>query len=201
MKKLILLITIASLSACKVIDDPVDTGICQSDKTKTMWEYFLSDTHGDWTIITEAIQYAGIKYIFDGSDSRYQQITFFGITDFSIKKFLYENQLQTIYDLTPEKCKTMLLSHIITEKRMKDSFGFEVKGTNDGGTILTTLSGKQLRIYRITTPGKYGPESGPVLMAIHALESGFKADIASANIEVKNGVVHALAYTYAWTEL
>lgn len=201
MKNLIILFIMSLLCGCKVIDDPVDTGICESDKTKTMWEYFVNGQNGDWGLVTEAIEYAGVKNMFDGSDPDYKEITFFGPTALSIRKCLYENGLKTIYDLTPEEVKSMLISHLVSGKIMKNDCDFEVKGTNEGGKIVTSLTGKKLRVFRIKTPGQYGPETGPVLMGLHALESGFKANIASSDIELKNGVIHSLTYDYTWTEL
>lgn len=145
--------------------------------------------------------YRCLKYMFDGSAPEYQEITFFGLTNESINRFLIENGLTKVTDLTPEKCKTMLLSHMVSGKLMKDDCDFEIKGTNEGGTIVNSMSGEKIRVYRITTPGKNGPKSGPQLLALHTLESGFKADIISADNEFRNGVIHLLILEYTWTEL
>lgn len=201
MKNTILYLILLSFCSCEVIDDPVDTGNFKSDKSKTLWEYFTGASPDNWELLVEAIEYAGIKHVFDGSDPNYKEITCFGVTNYSIEKFLYENGMRNISDLSPEACKAMVLSHLIPGKYLKNTFDFEVRGTNEGGSIFTTLTGKSLRIYRIKTPGPYGPESGPTLLGIHAPESGFKASVASEDIEVKNGVVHALAYDYIWNEL
>lgn len=201
MKNIIILLIISLFCSCKVIDDPIDTGICISNTDETMWEYFVKDTKNNWDSIIVAIEYADIKYMFDGSDPEYKELTFFGITNMSIQMFLYQNELNSIHDLTPEKCKSMLLSHIVPGKVMKDDCDFEVKGTNEGGSMLTSITGKKIRAYRIKSPGIYGPESGPQYLAIHAQETGFKADVASSDIEVKNGVVHSLSYSYVWAEL
>lgn len=199
MKKLIILFIVPLLYCCTVLDDPIDTGIAESNIDQTMWEHFVNDTA--WQQVTSAIEHAGIKYMFDGSDPDYQEVTFFGVTNQSIIRFLIENELKDVSDLAPEKCKMMLLSHMVTGKIMKDDCEFEIKGTNEGGTIVTSLTGKKIRIYRITTPGIHGPESGPQYLAIHALESGFKADVVSADNEFKNGVMHTLIDSYTWTEL
>lgn len=199
MKNLIILFSVLLACSCKVIDDPIDTGICESNTDLTMWEYL--NRSRQWDSIVRAIEYAGIKTMFDGTDPQYRNITFLGTTNYCIIAFLIENGYESITDLTPKECKTMLLSHMISGKVMKNDCDYEVKGTNDGGTITTSLTGKKIRLYRIKTGGTYGPESGPQFLAIHALKSGFKADVVSADIEVKNGVVHSLSTSYVWTEL
>ncbi len=95
----------------------------------------------------------------------------------------------------------MLLSHVVPGRMMKTDFDYEVKGTLTGGTMVTTLSGVELRVYR--TRSEYGgvPDIGAEGLAIHAIISGQMASVASANIETRSGVVHSLSYTYQFTEL
>ena len=106
-----------------------------------------------------------------------------------------------VKDSPVDLCREMLLSHIIPGKIMKTGFDYEVKGTLTGGTMVTTLSGVELRVYR--TKSSYGgvPDIGAEGLRIHAPVSGNIASIASADIEVTNGVVHSLDYTYQFTQL
>jgi len=66
---------------------------------------------------------------------------------------------------------------------------------------MKTLTGKDLRVYRIKTDYMGIPDIGPEGLAIHALESGHIVRVASADIEMNNGMVHSLSYSYMWTEL
>lgn len=141
MKKLIILFIVPLLYCCTVLDDPIDTGSAESNVHQTMWEHLVNDT--TWQRVTGAIEHAGIKYMFDGSDPDYQEVTFFGVTNQSIIRFLIENELKDVSDLAPEKCKMMLLSHMVSGKIMKDDCEFEIKGTNEGGTVVTSLTGKK----------------------------------------------------------
>ena len=172
-----------------------------------MWEYFESQP-GDWDSTMILIEHAGLKDVFDGTNPDYKEITFFGVTNLSIEQLLVktiDDDWEPIYnrvkDIPVDLCRDMLLSHIIPGKMMKTGFDYEVKGTLTGGTMVTTLSGVELRVYR--TKSSYGgvPDIGAEGLKIHAPVSGNMASIASADIEVTNGVVHALDYTYQFTQL
>ena len=76
-----------------------------------------------------------------------------------------------------------------------------MKGTLAGGTVVKTLLGIELRVYRTKSGYNGVPDIGAEGLAIHALVSGQMATVASADIEVTNGVVHALDYTYLFTQL
>ena len=191
---------------CSCEDYYHDSGLANGKHDCTMWEYFESQP-GDWDSTMILIEHAGLKSIFDGS-GEYKQITFFGVTNLSIEQLLVktiDDDWEPIYnrvkDIPVDLCREMLLSHIIPGKIMKTGFDYEVKGTLTGGTMVTTLSGVELRVYR--TKSSYGgvPDIGAEGLRIHAPVSGNIASIASADIEVTNGVVHSLDYTYQFTQL
>lgn len=84
---------------------------------------------------------------------------------------------------------------------MKESFDYEVKGALTGGTEVETLTGAVLRVYRTKSDYMGVPDLGLEGLSIHALGSEHIVRVASGDIEMKNGVVHALIYTYEWVEL
>ncbi|WP_455509367.1 fasciclin domain-containing protein [Butyricimonas paravirosa] len=192
---------------CSCEDYYHDSGLANGKHDCTMWEYFESQP-GDWDSTMILIEHAGLKDVFDGTNPDYKEITFFGMTNLSIEQLLVkmiDDDWEPIYnrvkDIPVDLCREMLLSHIIPGKMMKTGFDYEVKGTLMGGTMVTTLSGVELRVYR--TKSSYGgvPDIGAEGLKIHAPVSGNMASIASADIEVTNGVVHALDYTYQFTQL
>ena len=172
-----------------------------------MWEYFKSQPD-DWDLTMILIEHAGLKDVFDGTNPDYKEITFFGVTNLSIEQFLvktiadnWEPLYNRIEDIPVELCREMLLAHVASGKMMKTGFEHEVKGTLAGGTVVKTLLGIELRVYRTKSGYNGVPDIGAEGLAIHALVSGQMATVASADIEVTNGVVHALDYTYLFTQL
>ena len=208
MKKYIA-IWIGLLLACSACDDDYyhDSGLANGKHDCTMWEYFQTD-HENWDSTMMLIEHAGLKDIFDGTNPDYKEITFFGVTNLSINQFLFktiddnwEPLYDRIEDIPVDLCREMLLSHVVAGKLMKSGCDYEERGTLTGGTTVKTLSGIELRIYRTQSSYSGIPDIGAEGLAIHAPVSGQMATIASADIEVTNGVVHSLDYTYQFTQL
>lgn len=194
------------LGACGK-DNFHDSGLANGKHDCSMWEYMQKDPH-NWDSVRLMIQRAGLQQLFEGTDPAYPEITFFGPVNYSVVRFLLKTTdeegkrlYQSIQDVPVDTCRQMVLSHILPRRMMKEEFDYEVKGTDTGGSILQTLTGIDLRVYRIKSPYYDIPDLGPEYLAIHALEKGYKADIASANIETTNGVVHSLSNTYEMVEL
>lgn len=61
-----------------------------------MMDYLRSD-HNNWDSIVVAIEYAGLTDIFEGTNPDYKEITFFGPTNMSIRKFFLEQTGEAIY--------------------------------------------------------------------------------------------------------
>lgn len=208
MKKiLVLLLGAFALYGC-VEDNYHDSGLANGYFDGTVWEYMHSNHEWDSAIVV--IERAGLVGIFDGSDPICREgLTFFGFTNFTVWQFLAytkeggQRKYRCIADIPAELCRQMVLDYVVPGKRMKAVFDYEVRGTLTGGTEVETLSGKTLRVYRTKTPDPNTgePDKGPEGMGVHAIGSGHVAAIASADNEADNGVVHALAYTFQWTEL
>ena len=192
---------------CSCEDYYRDSGLANGKHDCTMWEYFESQP-GDWDSTMILIEHAGLKDVFDGTNPDYKEITFFGMTNLSIEQLLVktiDDDWEPIYnrvkDIPVDLCREMLLSHVVAGKLMKSGCDYEERGTLTGGTTVKTLSGIELRIYRTQSSYSGIPDIGAEGLAIHAPVSGQMATIASADIEVTNGVVHSLDYTYQFTQL
>lgn len=190
-------------TACEKNDYFVDSGKANGDFDGTVWEY-LNSSHGNWDSLTVAIEHAGVIDIFDTPNS---SLTLFGPTNHSINQFLFKtidekgNRLyQCVRDIPADLCRRMVLSYVIPEARLRTDFDYEVKGTLTGGTIVETLSGAKLRVYRHKTDYGSISDAGPEELYIHAQESGHIARCVSTDIKPMNGVVHALSTTFQWTE-
>lgn len=207
--KKILIIGIISISILSCGKDQYhDSGLANGKHNCTVWEYLQQDNQNNWDSVVVMIRRAGVQDVFDGSNPQYPEITFFGPVNYSVMQFLYKTENEegerlyhSIQDIPTEICRQMVLSHILLRRMMKEEFDYEIKGTDTGGTIMQTLTGIDLRVYRIKTPYNGIPDIGPEYLAIHALEKGHKSDVASADIECTNGVVHSLSNTYEMVEL
>lgn len=209
MKKYILFFFITILLYSCDKDNYIDTGLSNGRYNGTVWEYLHSNHEWDSAIVI--IERAGLTGIFDGTDPEYKDgITFFGFTNFTVWQFLAytvddeDNRIyKSIRDIPADMCRQMVLDYVVKGKRMKESFGYEIRGTMEGGTEVMTASGKTLRVYRNKTNDPYTgePDKGPEGLSIHAIESGHIAAIASADNQADNGVVHSLTYEFQWTEL
>lgn len=199
---IISIICILSLSTCEKYD-VIDTGKANGVHDCTMWEYFHTN-HYDWDSVIIAIEHAGLTGLFNGPDT----ITFFGITNWSIKRFIRHTynedgsrKYSCVRDIPADICKRMILSHLVGGKQMKDSFDYGVRNKNEGGTEMVSLAGKKLRVFRTKEDFGDYTEKGAVTLGVHGLESSVIVPVASGDIQVSNGVVHSLVYEYEWTEL
>lgn len=194
------------LGACEK-NDFHDSGLANGKHNCSMWEYMQKDPR-NWDSVRLMIQRAGLQQLFEGTNPEYPEITFFGPVNYSVVRFLLKttdeegNRLyRSVQDVPADVCRQMVLSHILPRRMMKEDFDYENKGTDTGGSILQTLTGIDLRVYRIKSPYYDIPDLGPEYLAIHALEKGYKVNVSSADIETTNGVVHSLSNTYEMVEL
>lgn len=194
------------LGACEK-NDFHDSGLANGKHNCSMWEYMQKDPR-NWDSVRLMIQRAGLQQLFEGTNPEYPEITFFGPVNYSVVRFLLKttdeegNRLyRSVQDVPADVCRQMVLSHILPRRMMKEDFDYENKGTDTGGSILQTMTGIDLRVYRIKSPYYDIPDLGPEYLAIHALEKGYKVNVSSADIETTNGVVHSLSNTYEMVEL
>ena len=92
---LLICITVTLLASCEK-DYQHDTGLADGYHDCSMMDYLRSD-HNNWDSIVVAIEYAGLTDIFEGTNPDYKEITFFGPTNMSIRKFFLEQTGETIY--------------------------------------------------------------------------------------------------------
>ena len=78
---------------------------------------------------------------------------------------------------------------------------YEVWVTLTVGTIVQSLTGIELRVFRTKVDYNGIPDIGPEGLGIHALVNGFIAGVASADIVTNMGMVHSLSYGYQMVEL
>ncbi len=195
----------------------IDTGIAQKKFPGNMYEYFQSDSY-NWDSLLLMIEYTGVKDYFTGEKPGYEEITFFGPTNHSIRREIFRETKpntttwvdEPIYKSVKEYvdangvdfCKELILRHIVKGK-------YEVKdiprGTGDddaSGIIFTSAFGSKFRVFSFREPFEKVPDAGAVVLYIRG-GSGMSTsiDVASTDIEPTNGIVHSLAYGFTWGQL
>lgn len=178
-----------------------DTGVANGKHYTTMWDYFATDGY-NWDSLRVMAQRANLVSIFQGTSEYGKDITFFGITNHSIRAYLYANELKSVSDLSVEQCRTFILNSIITKRIMLDDFTRGVRSSNPdspigtGGEMFTMASGKKMWIYSFQEAYDGVPSAGPVQLYIVSGETTRTSHVASSNIETLTGVVHSLDYNF-----
>ena len=86
-----------------------------------MWEYFKTDPY-NWDSLRVMAERADLVSVFQGTSSYGKDITFFGITNHSIRRYLYANGLKSVADIPVADCKTFILNSILPKRIMLDEF-------------------------------------------------------------------------------
>ena len=181
-------------------DNFIHTGTSKGRFEGSLMEYMEAHPY-DWSYMVEFVRHSGedMVQLFEGKDPEHKEISFLGITNHSIRRYLL-TEGKTIADLDPEWCRGIILQHVIDGKIYRkdvvpgEPSEYETLGT--GGTIYTTLAGTQVWIYTII------PEAGGVTentarpIYLNFLKSNEKCNVASGDIEPDNCVVHALEYAF-----
>lgn len=166
---------------------------------KTMWEYMSTDPY-NWSLTQKLIERAGLRGLFEGKSTYGANITFFGITNLSIKRYLYNNGLEQVSDLPVEQCREWILTSVYPNAAKLDVWKEGAKLPNEvvgkGGEICTMLSGKKLWIYVYREPYNGVIGMGPKRINLVSIDRSASTQVASHDISTNTGVVHALSYQF-----
>lgn len=166
---------------------------------KTMWEYMSTDDY-NWSLTQELIERAGLRDLFEGKSTYGSNITFFGITNHSIRRYLYNNGLEQVSDLPVEQCREWILTSVYPNAAKLDVWKEGAKLPNEvvgkGGEICTMLSGKKLWIYVYREPYNGVIGMGPKRINLVSIDRSASTQVVSHNISTNTGIVHALSYQF-----
>lgn len=212
------LLGLLSLVSCTKYN-VIETGYANGKHDTSMDKYFQGDTY-NWTLTRQLIAHAGLTDVFTQTGG--EGITFFGITDHSIRRYLLQEQDReneqaaqdgrdpktlTLQDIPVAKAKEMLERCIIKGRFKLEQIpagkfkpgGETIRGT--GGQEFETLAGSKLWIYTFREPYDRIPDAGPVSIYIVSEEFQKRLKVASSNIETLTGIVHSLPYDFTLGEL
>lgn len=189
------------LSGCDTKQDWIDTGISSPYHDCSILEYLREDLY-NWELTVQMIERGGLTAMFEGTELGYEEITFFAIPSYTILRYLWDNNMESVSDLSPEFCRETVLNHVVKGKYLKADIAYRnpdyliMDKQQDGGTSLTTEGGRKLKVY--VDKSAYGgvPDVGPETMYLYSFSAQTQVPLATPDIQPLNGVVHALNYNY-----
>lgn len=182
-------------------DHFINTGISNGRFDGSAWEYMQTNPY-DWSMTVEMIRHAGndIVALFEGKDEVNKEITFWGITNHSIRRYLLEQGIEKVSDFDVEWCRSILRKHIVPKKvyRMdipKGELG-PYNTVGPGGVNLETIAGTTIWVYMMKRDDEETIKNGASSLGLIFTESNRNFAVASANLESDNAVIHALEYKF-----
>lgn len=213
MIKLLLAAGVLCLTACTNYHY-YDGGLANGKHDCTVWEYLHTQPR-DWDSTIVMIEHAGMKEYFDGT--LYKQITFFGITNYSIERFIWDHDSKEgvteaekwygVKGIPADSCAAMLKKLILPERRLMMNDvprGRRVSASGDDGLYYEETGGDEYNcvigmMFCWTYQEDYHdiPEKGEISLRMIRRGQNYEGErIVSCNIEMTNGIVHALSYNF-----
>ncbi len=197
-----MVVFVALLATSCTKDNYIDTGISNGrHEGKNMLEYMEAHPY-DWDSTLLLVRHAGadIVRLFEGRDEAHPEITFFGLTNHSIRRYLLTKKIKRVSDLDPAWCRDILLRHVVDGKLYRKDVLEGVVGDygthGTGGKDLKTLAGTDLWVYMVVQESGGIEENAAKPIYANFLNNKGSFLVASADIEPDNCVVHALSYTF-----
>lgn len=180
----------------------IDTGISNGrHEGKSLLEYMEGDSY-NWDSTILLVRHAGkeIIHLFEGLDSNHKEITFFGLTNHSIRRYLLQNGIKRVTDLDENWCRSILLQHVVDGKVYRKDIPTGEPGlygtAGTGGITLTTLAGTKLWVYTVIQEKNGIVEQAAKPIYVNFLKANNLFAVASGDIEPDNCVVHTLDYNF-----
>lgn len=198
----------------------IDGGLAKGVHDCTMWEYFENQTQ-DWDSTMVMIEHAGMKSYFDGS-GQYKQITFFGITDITITRFMLQHNSQLdsdkeggkpvddaywykVKDMPADSCAAILKKLIVPDQRimLKDvpqgnRLQINHKYIESDGKRFPTLYGDEIFTWMVPEDYEDLQDAGAkVLWIARRRNTSSNYQVASTDIQTTTGVVNSMDYNFA----
>lgn len=208
MKRLFMGLILLLAVSCSTKYNYIDTGISNGVFEGSMLDYLRSD-HYNWDSVVVMIERAELEPLFEGKDTDYKQITFFGPTNHSIRNWLMDDTLYrradtvytTIQDIPVDTCRSLILRHVIEGRYLTIDVPKGSIGTSEGegqkdGMYINALGGNELWLYTVQSP-YYGVEgAGPLTLYLMSMDFSASVPLACPDIQCDNGVVCSLDYSY-----
>ena len=200
---LIGIIAVLGIASCTTNYDIKDSGVANGKHDMTMYEYFQTDSY-NWDSLLVLIDRAGLQDLFEGKREGFEDITFWGPTGHSIRRWMLENDIKDLRTVDPAECERLVLAHVVKGRTMRDDIPrgtVNTEGTSGGMTMTGSDNDNQMWVYTEQLPYNGVIGVGAVVIKIRSLRTTTDIDTASSNIETNTGVVHSLHPNYTLGEL
>ena len=197
---------VLTIVSCTTDYNMNNTGLANGKFDGTMYDYFHSDSY-NWDSLIIMIDRAGLQDLFNGEVEGYEEITFWGPTNNSIRRWMLEGGTgvpRRLKDLSPEECRKYVMAHVVKGKTMLNDIprGTINMGSVSGGMTMYGEDNKnEMWVYTEQLPYNGVIDVGAVIIKIRSMRTLVDIDIASCNIEPTTGVVHSLHPNYTLGEL
>ena len=200
-KLLIPFLCVGMVTSCETKQDVWNTGTASPYHDCSFMEYLRGDKY-NWELTVELIEHAELTDLFEGQVDSLPEITFWGFPSYSVLRYLYDCELDSVSQIDKNKAKEIVLMHVMKGKilqedvapRDEEYYIYDEKQT--GGTDLYTLTGIHLNAYIETDDYMFVPDGGASHLFLYSFTAQGMIPLSSPNIQPLNGVVHALNYTY-----
>lgn len=196
-------IIVWGMISCTTNYDIKDSGIANGKHDMTMYEYFQTDSY-NWDSLLVMIDRAGLQDLFEGKREGFEDITFWGPTNLSIRRWMLENEIVSLTEVAPEECERLVLAHVVKGRTMRDDIPrgtVTTDGTTGGINMTGSDNDNPMWVYTEQLPYNGVIGVGAVVINIRSLRTTTDIDTASSNIETNTGVVHSLHPNYTLGEL
>lgn len=119
MKYIVFIGILFLLASCNTKFNIIDTGFVNGKFDGNMYEYLQSNSY-DWDSTRLMIEKADLVDLFEGKRTGYEQITFFGPTNHSIRRYMLDNKITSIAEMDKDFCYEMIMKCVVKGKHMRD---------------------------------------------------------------------------------
>ena len=117
--KLMLWVMVAGVfTSCDPKQDVWDSGISSPYHDCTIMEYLRGDDY-NWGLTVELIEHAGLTDLFEGQVDTLPEITFWGFPSYSVLRYLYDNNMESVSEIDVETSRELVLMHVTKGKVLK----------------------------------------------------------------------------------
>ena len=121
---------VSVLAGCDPKQEVIYTGVSNPYFDGTMLDYLRSNEK-NWDLTVEMIERADLTDLFEGQVDTLPEITFFAPPSYSILRYLWDNDMESVSELAPEFCRQTILNHVVNGKYLKA----EIYGVSGGARI------------------------------------------------------------------
>ena len=104
MKNIGIILVLLSLLSCETKYNYIDSGLADGRFDGTIYDYLRSNSY-DWDSTLLLVERAGLEGLFQGKQTGYEKITFWGPTNLSVLRWMIEQGYNAIREIPEATCR------------------------------------------------------------------------------------------------